>query len=151
MSEWHPDDLSVGTTAHPRVFGPVTRTDIVRYAGASGDFNPLHHDDDLAAAAGFAGVFSVGMLHAGMLATYLTDWLGLDGLRTFAVRFCEQVWVGDVLTCSGTVVSIEQEPDATCRIGVELSCYRQTGAAAVTGTATLARPGRPAAVVVGDE
>jgi acyl dehydratase len=132
--------LAAEDTGPPRTFGPITRTDIVRYAGAVGDFNPLHHDDEFAINAGFAGAFSIGMLGAGLLGTYLTDWLGVSGLRRFKVRFREQVWPGDVLSCSGRVRAIDPEPDGNLRIEIELSCLRQTGAPAVTGAATLVRP-----------
>ena len=77
------DDLTEGTAAEPRDFGPLTRTDFVRYQGASGDFNPIHHDEEYAKSAGFPTVFSVGMLQAGILATYVTDWLGAANVRRY--------------------------------------------------------------------
>jgi acyl dehydratase len=61
---------TVGDRAKPRQFGPLTRTDFVKYQGASGDFHPLRHDETYAHAAGFPSVFSVGMLQAGLLAAY---------------------------------------------------------------------------------
>ncbi|MBX6722190.1 MAG: hypothetical protein IRY92_02970, partial [Dactylosporangium sp.] len=67
----------------PRVIGPITLTDIVRYQGASGDMNPIHHDESFARAAGLPGPVSIGMLHAGYLATYATDWLGAANVRRF--------------------------------------------------------------------
>jgi acyl dehydratase len=79
------DDLEEGTANEPRQYGPITRTDIVRYQGASGDFNPIHHDDEFAQKAGFPSVFSVGMLTAGILASYATDWLGAANVRRFSV------------------------------------------------------------------
>src|SRR5580693_5058985 len=90
-------DLAVGHTLPPRTFGPLTRTDFVRYQGASGDFNPIHHDEEFARSAGFETVFSVGMLQAGLLATYCTDLLGAANVRRFKVQFREQVWPGDEL------------------------------------------------------
>jgi acyl dehydratase len=84
-----------------RTFGPVSRTDIVRYQGASGDFNPIHHDEEFAHAAGAPTVFSVGMLQAGYLASYCTDLFGPGSLVEFSVRFHDRVWPGDVLSCSG--------------------------------------------------
>lgn len=122
---------AVGDPVPPRAFGPITRTDIVRYAGASGDFNPLHHDNDFAAGAGFPTVFSIGMLQAGLLATYVTDWLGHDGVERFAVQFREKVWPGDLLTCSGSVTSVECRDDGT-RVVVGLSCCRG-GDVVITG------------------
>ena len=95
--------LSVGVQAPPREFGPLTRQMFVRYAGASGDLNPMHYDDQLAQSAGYPSVFAQGMFSAALLAGFATDWLGAGGVRRFGVRFREQVWPGDVLTCSGNV------------------------------------------------
>lgn len=127
---------AVGDSPAPRTFPEITRTDIVRYAGASGDFNPLHHDESYALAAGFPTVFSMGMFQAALLATYATDWLGPHAVRRFGVRFKDQVWPGDVLTCSGTVTSVEVTIEGAA-VGVELSCTRQTGSVAVLGTASF--------------
>jgi acyl dehydratase len=127
--------VSVGDAAEPRDFGPITRTDIVRYAGASGDFNPIHHDEHFAAKAGFPTVFSIGMYQAGLLATFATDWLGAEHVRRFTVRFEEQVWPDDVLTCRGVVTAVDGG-----RVTVELECRRQTGGVAITGDAEFELP-----------
>jgi acyl dehydratase len=128
------DDLTVGAEAEPRTFGPLTRTDFVRYQGASGDFNPIHHDEEFAKASGFPTVFSVGMLQAGILASYATDWLGASNVRRFGVQFREQVWPGDELTCRATVVGRDESAHT---VDLELLCTRQTGGAAIKGTATF--------------
>jgi len=127
-------NIAVGTTAPEQSFGPITRTDIVRSAGASGDFNPIHHDQGFAESAGFPTVFSIGMFQAGLLSTYATDWLGADKVRRFTVRFKEQVWPDDVLTCTGVVTAARDD-----EVDVELTCTRQTGGVAIAGTATFAR------------
>jgi acyl dehydratase len=132
--------VAVGDRAEPRQFGPITRTDIVRYQGASGDFQPLHHDEPFARSCGFPSVFSVGMLQAGLLATFATDWLGLESLRRFVVRFVEQVWPGDVLSCEGTVTGVEPEPGGGQRVAVDLVITRQTGGQALSGTAEFVLP-----------
>jgi acyl dehydratase len=124
------------STLPPREFGPLTRTDFVRYQGASGDFNPIHHDEGFAQSAGFPTVFSVGMLQAGLLATYCTDIYGPDNVRRFKVQFREQVWPDDVLTCTGTVVK-EYDADGEKRIDLDLTVTRQTGGVAVRGEATF--------------
>jgi acyl dehydratase len=124
--------MDVGATTEPRTFGPITRTDIVRYAGASGDFNPIHHDQGFAESAGFPTVFSIGMFQAGLLATYAADWLGAEHVRRFTVRFKEQVWPDDVLTCTGTVTAVRDG-----EVDVELTCSRQTGGVAIAGSATF--------------
>lgn len=113
---------------------PLSRTDIVAYQGASGDLNPIHHDDDHARAAGFAGAFSVGMLHAGILASYLGDLFGAAQITAFAVQFREVAWPGDVLTYGGTASSVSADA-----IGLELSVYRQTGGKHLRGWATVRR------------
>lgn len=125
---------AIGTSGSTRTFGPITLTDIVRYAGASGDFNPIHHDEDFARSAGFPSVFSIGMLQAGILATYATDWLGADRIRRFTVRFSEQVWPGDELTCDGVVSGRVEDGDEDV-VTVDVTCRRQTGALAVSGSA----------------
>ncbi|MEU5694382.1 MaoC/PaaZ C-terminal domain-containing protein [Actinosynnema sp. NPDC020468] len=131
--------MSVPTTPGPRVVGPVTRTDFVRYQGASGDLNPIHHDEEFARAAGFPTPFSVGMWQAGLLGTFATDWLGAANVRSFRIRFLEQVWPGDELTCVGEVVR-EYAADGEPRVDVELKCLRQNGNAAVVAWSTFVVP-----------
>jgi acyl dehydratase len=138
--------LAVGQEAEPRTFPPLTRTDLVKYQGASGDFHPLHHDEPFAQATGFPTVFSVGMLQAGMLASYVTDWLGAQEIRQFKVRFVEQVWPGDELTCTARITDIADIasaiPDAPGgrQVSVALACTRQTGAVALSGSARFILP-----------
>ena len=134
-----PAVLEVGAGAPPRDFGPLTRQMLVRYAGASGDLNPMHYDDELARSAGYPSVFAQGMFSAALLSTFATDWLGADCVRRFGVRFREQVWPGDVLSCTGIITSITSGADCD-RIQVELVLTRQTGGTAVTGSAEFLRP-----------
>ena len=131
--------VGVGAEAPPREFGPLTRQMFVRYAGASGDLNPMHYDDELARSAGYPSVFAQGMFSAALLAGFATDWLGAGNVRRFGVRFREQVWPGDVLTCSGTVTEVAGESDAD-RLTVELTATRQTGGVAITGAAQFLVP-----------
>jgi acyl dehydratase len=99
-------DLSV----QPAVVGPITLTDLVRYAGASGDFNPLHHDDAYAREAGYTGPFAMGMFSAGIVGAWAAERYGPKSIRRFRVRFDQQVWPGDVLSIS---VAAPPEPAAT--------------------------------------
>jgi acyl dehydratase len=134
-------DLAVGTAPEPRTIGPLTRTDFVKYQGASGDFNPIHHDEEFAQAAGYPSVFSVGMLQAGILATFATDWLGADNVRAFGVQFREQVWPGDRLVCSGSVVEkAEAGDDGERTVKLDLVVERVGGGTAIKGWATFAVP-----------
>ena len=121
-------------------FGPISRTDIVRYQGASGDLNPIHHDEEYARAAGFPTVFSVGMLQAGLLATYATDWLGAVNVRRYAVQFREQMWPGDVLVCTATVARRHDAGDERL-VDIELVGTRAASSnAAVVAEATFVVP-----------
>jgi acyl dehydratase len=113
--------------------GPLTRTDLVRYQGASGDMQPLHHDEVFARAAGYEAPLSLGMLHAGLLGTYAAGWLGAERLRRFRVRFTAQAFPGDTLTCTGAVC--EQRDDA---VDVELSCTTQADVVVARAWATFA-------------
>ncbi len=122
----------------PLTAGPLTMTDIVRYQGASGDMNPIHHDEIFARQAGFDSPLVLGMMQAGMLATWATDWLGAEKIRRFRVRFVEQVWPGDTVTCSGSVQR-EYEEDGEQKVDIELVCKRQTGGVAVLGWATFVK------------
>ncbi|TMK63273.1 MAG: hypothetical protein E6G14_05515 [Actinobacteria bacterium] len=134
------DSLQEGTAAAPKKVGPLTRTDFVRYQGASGDFNPIHHDDEFAKSAGYPSVFSVGMLQAGILGTYCTDWLGAENIRTFGFQFREQVWPGDELECNATVVR-KYEEDGERKVDLDLVVTRLTsGGTAIKGHATFIIP-----------
>lgn len=111
--------------------GPITRTDIVRYAGAGGDFNPIHHDEAFARAAGSDGVFAMGLLSGGIVAARLARWAGPEHVRSYRVRFTGQVWPGDVL-----VLTAELDGDA-----VELQARRDgTDDVVLRAWATLAPP-----------
>ena len=119
-------------------YGPITITDIVRYAGASGDFNPLHHDPEFAKAAGLPSVMAHGMLSAGLLGSFVSSWCGPGTVRRFKVRFTDRVWPGDVLVPSGSIVRTFTASDGTSRAELALELVREGGAAVVTGTAEVA-------------
>jgi acyl dehydratase len=123
----------------PLVVGPVTRTDFVRYQGASGDMNPIHHDETFARAAGYDAPLAVGMFQAGVLATWATNWLGPANVRKTKVRWKEQVWPGDVLTCSGKIVRTYEEGGEK-KVDLELVCTKQNGGVAVQGWMTFVVP-----------
>jgi acyl dehydratase len=120
---------------------PMSRTDFVRYAGASGDFNPMHHDDEFARAVGYPSVFGHGMLTAGVLSHYLTDWLGIGNLRTFRSRFKGQVFPGDKLSFQANVTRKYTEGDES-RIDCDLAVTNQNGEVVLTGAASAALPQR---------
>jgi acyl dehydratase len=86
-----------------------TREQIKAYAGASGDQNPIHQDDDVARSVGLPGVIAHGMLNYGLLSRSVTDWLGDPGkLRRLTVRFSNMVQPGDTIRCRGRVKSVDE-------------------------------------------
>lgn len=134
-ADW--DSVEPGTAGAPFKAPPLTMSDIVRYQGASGDLNPIHHDPAFAQASGYPRPFGVGMLQAGVLGTYVTDWFGARAVRRLKVQFREQAWPGDVLTYSGVVVA-KREEDGARLVDLELSVTRQTGGTHLLGWATVA-------------
>jgi acyl dehydratase len=127
--------LVVGDRMPIEHVGPLTRTDFVRYAGAGGDLNPIHHDEPAARAAGMPSVFGMGMLHAGMLGTRLARWVGVGSVRSYTVRFTGQVWPGDRLAFVGRVARIDE--GATHRLAtLELEVLRADGTDVLTASAT---------------
>jgi acyl dehydratase len=136
------DEIKVGETRERVVAEDLKRTQIVQYAGASGDFNPLHTDQEFAvASAGYPGVFAHGMLTMGMTGRVLTEWFGRENLVRFGVRFKAQVWPGDTLTVTATVDDItigDHGPVAE----LSLRTVNQDGVEVVAGTATAKLDGR---------
>jgi acyl dehydratase len=122
--------LSPGDTMQASFVGPLTRTDFVRYGGAGGDLNPIHHDEPLAQAAGLPSVFGMGMLPAGILGVRLARWVGPENIRAFSVRFTGRVWPGDELAFNGSVDAVE---DGIAL--VTLSATRQNGELVLSATA----------------
>lgn len=132
----HQRELAVGTSREATVVEDLTRTQLVMYAGASGDYNPLHTDEVFATkAAGFPGVFAHGMLTMALTGKALTDWVGDGRLRTFGVRFRGQVWPGDSLTTTMTVRAL-REGDGESLVDLDLVTRNQNGDVVLSGAAS---------------
>jgi acyl dehydratase len=131
------DDMAAGDELPPWTAPQLTRTMFVRYAGASGDFNPIHHDEEFAKSAGYPTVFGHGMLTAGILSRYVTDLAGVGNVRLFRVRFATQVWPGDSLTCSGKIAKKYHEGGEN-RVDLDLTVINHKGEAAIHGVTTIA-------------
>lgn len=118
----------------PYAAPPLTIHDSVRYQGASGDLNPIHHDPAFAEKAGFPEPFAVGMRQVGLLSDRVTDWFGPEALRSIDVRFRAQAWPGEALTYTcealGTTVA-----DGELTVTVGLACLKPDGTAHLGGTA----------------
>jgi acyl dehydratase len=129
------DDVQVGDTA-PAIDHELTRTDLVMYAGASGDFNPMHHDEIAAQAAGLPSLFGHGMFSAGLLATAITNYVGVGNLASYRMRFTKQTWPGEVLSTNVSV--IEKRPGN--EIVLECALVNQDGEAKLQAEAVAVLP-----------
>ena len=124
--------------ALPTVEKLVTQDRIERYAGASGDFNPVHVDRDFAATSQFGGTIAHGMMIAAsisemMTAAFREDWVRGAELK---IKFRAPVYPGDTISTFGQVEEVREQPGmtkVTCSVGVR----RQTGEIAITGDATV--------------
>ncbi|MEX2254115.1 MAG: MaoC/PaaZ C-terminal domain-containing protein [Acidimicrobiia bacterium] len=132
------DDVGEGDAA-PELSHELTRSDLVRYAGASGDFNPMHTDEMAATGAGLPSVFGHGMFTMGMLGKALTDYVGAGNLRNYKVRFTKQTWPGEQLTTRITVAKKYDEGDEH-RVDLECEVVNADGEAKVSGVAVAALP-----------
>ena len=128
-------DLEAGATYTATVVENLTRTQIVQYAGASGDYNPLHTDEVFATqVAGYPSVFAHGMLTMGMTGRMLADLVGDGRLTRFGGRFTSQVWPGDDLTTTATVEAVHPGDEPTVDLTVVTT--NQDGTAVFTGYAS---------------
>jgi acyl dehydratase len=135
------EDVRVGDELPPLVKGPIQQIQLTRYAGASGDFNPIHQDEEFAKAAGMGGVFAHGMLSMGFVAQAVTDWAGAGRVRKVGVRFAGLVRLKDTITCRGRVLAKSSKDDVHL-VELEVWAENQRGEKVVTGKATVALPAR---------
>jgi acyl dehydratase len=119
----------------------LTRTDLVMYAGASGDFNPMHHDEVKAKAAGLPSVFGHGMFSAGVLGKAITDYVGIGNLRRYKVRFVKQTWPGEEFV-TRVVVKAKRKEDGDNLVDLDCALTNAEGEVKVEGEATAALPSR---------
>lgn len=132
-------EASEGLESPTCTVGPITRTDIVRYAGAGGDFNPIHHDEVFAQSVGLPSIFSMGLFQGGLVARLAADWLGLANLHRLRTRFRGQVWPDEVLTISGRIVQVEDVAEGK-RVQAELSATNEGGEVKIQGFAEATIP-----------
>ena len=135
------EDVKVGDELPHLVKGPIQQIQLTRYAGASGDFNPIHQDHEFAKAAGMGDVFAHGMLSMGFVAQAVTDWSGAGTVRKIGVRFTALVRLKDVVTCKGRVLSKSAKDDAHT-VDVEIWAENPRGEKVVSGKSTVALPSR---------
>jgi acyl dehydratase len=128
-------DLKVGDIHKARLVEDLKRTQIVQYAGASGDYNPLHTDEIFTTqVAGYPSVFAHGMLTMGMTGKMLTDYVGDGRLTKYGVRFTSQVWPGDTLDATATVTKVSEEGGARL-VDLDVTTTNQNGVDVLKGYA----------------
>jgi acyl dehydratase len=135
------EDIGEGDEAPVRTL-VLDRTDLVVYAGASGDYNPMHHDEVKAKQAGQPSVFGHGMFSMGFLGSAITDYVGIGHVRRFQVRFAKQTWPDEKLSTKIVVTGKRTEgPDHLVDLDVRL--LNDVGEEKVVGEATAVVSARP--------
>ena len=131
------EDVQIGDALPELVTPPVTRHTLGLYAGASGDYNPLHIDSDFARQAGMPDVFAHGMLSMAYLGRVLTGWVAPSAIRSYGVRFVAITHVGDQVCCRATVAGkfVDQGEQ---RVLLHLTTSNQAGEIKLTGQAVIA-------------
>ena len=128
--------IKIGDTYSEVLVQDLKRTQIVQYAGASGDYNPLHTDEVFTKEiAGYPSVFAHGMLTMGLTGKMLTNYVGDGRLTKFGVRFTNQVWPGDTLTSTATVRDIKMNENETL-VDLDVKTVNQKDETVVSGYAT---------------
>ncbi len=133
QSKLYFEDVQVGDTIPRLITSPVTHLQLVRYAGASGDFNPLHTDPKIGEMIGTGGIIAHGMLIMGFVGRLVSDYVGPAALRKFGVRFKGMTRLDDVITCTGTITE-KYEVDGEARIAGKVQAADQNGDIKVVGT-----------------
>jgi acyl dehydratase len=126
------DAVAVGDEA-PVISHELKRMDLVRYSGASGDFNPMHTDEVAAKQAGLPSVFGHGMFSMGLLGRAVTDWAGVGNLKVYGVRFTKQTWPGETLSTKIVVTGKEETPEGKIIVAA-LQLLNQNGEVKLEGT-----------------
>ena len=132
------DDVTEGDAA-PEFSHVLDRMDLVMYAGASGDFNPMHTNEVAAKDAGLPSVFGHGMFTMGLLGKAITDYVGVGNLERYNVRFTKQTWPGETLTARVTVAK-KYDEDGKHKVELDCEVVNQDGEPKVQGTAVAALP-----------
>jgi acyl dehydratase len=132
-------DIQVGDAIPALVKPALDRVQIAMFAGATGDFNPIHIDDQAAQANKLPGIIAHGMLSMAFLGQLLTNWVPQKALRRFSTRFTAMAFPGDIITCRG-VVKAKIEENGETLVDLDLSAVNQKGEQTLAGHARIALP-----------
>jgi acyl dehydratase len=134
------EDVNEGDEA-PQRTRVLNRTDLVMYAGASSDYNPMHHDEVKAQAAGQPSVFGHGMFSMGFLGTAITDYVGVGNVRRYQARFAKQTWPDEELR-TRIVVTGKRTEGGDHLVDLDVRLHNADGEEKVVGEATAVIPSR---------
>jgi acyl dehydratase len=130
------EGIRVGDELPALAKAPIDRVQLSRYAGASGDFNPVHVDELYAKSVGMPSVYAPGMLIMGMLGQLISDWARGGQLRRYHVRFIKMVWPGDTVVCKGRVSDRHGE-GGRYFVEVDLWAENQKGELVMKGSSAI--------------
>lgn len=131
------DDIKVGDAIPETTKGPITRTQLALFAGASGDHNPIHLDDEEARKGGLPGVIAHGMLSMAYLGQLLSNFVPQRNIRAFDARFVAMTVPGDSITCRGEVAGKRREGGEDI-LDLKITAVTQKGEVVLDGTASIA-------------
>ena len=130
------NEIKIGDIFSEEIVNNLTRTQIVQYAGVSGDYNPIHTDEIFATeVAGYPSVFAHGMLTMGMTGKMITNLVGDGNLKNFGVRFTNQVWPGDTLITKAVISDIKIESNKAL-VTLDVTTENQNKISVITGSAS---------------
>jgi len=135
------EDINVGDKIATLEKGPIPKLQMVKYSGASGDFNPLHSDDDVGKMAGLGGLISHGMLIMGFAGQTITNWIPKKNLRKFGVRFAAMTFPNEVITSNGEVLEKKQENGENIVV-CSIILTGQDGSVKIKGSFEVALPSK---------
>ena len=141
MQKIYFEDIDIGYEIPPLVKEPISEVQIVKYAGASGDFNPLHVVHSFGEKAGYGGVIAHGMLIMGFLGQMVTDWAHDNFVKNIGVNFKAVSKPGDTITCTGKVIKKFVEDNKNL-VDIEMVAVNQRGEKAATGNAIVILPNK---------
>ncbi len=130
-------ELNIGDQLPPLTLPVINRTTLALYAGASGDHNEIHINQDFARKAGMPDVFAHGMLSAAYLGRMLTNWIPQEQHRKLSVRFTGITHLGNQPSCTGTVTDLFEEKGER-RARITIQCSNQFGEEKLVGEAIIA-------------
>jgi acyl dehydratase len=131
------DDINVGDQLPPLALPAINRTMLALYAGASGDHNPIHIDQDFARRSRMPDVFAHGMLSAAYLGRLVTQWAPQHTIRKLSLRFAGITHLGNRPLCTGEVIEKLDRAGEQC-VRIAIKCANQYGEDKLVGEAIVA-------------